>query len=48
MHKVCETNDANFASGLFSFDQNVEGEIQSLLEAVDPQNNQMITYSEIV
>ena len=39
MHQVCETNDANFAQGLFSFNQNVEAEIQSLLEAVDPQNN---------
>ena len=41
MHNICE-------GGLFSFDQDVAAEIDLLLEAVDPQNNQRITYSEIV
>ena len=41
MHNICE-------GGLFSFDQVVAAEIDLLLEAVDPQNNQRITYSEIV
>ena len=41
MHQVCD-------GGLFSFEQDVDAEIESLLEGVDPQNNQRITYSEIV
>ena len=41
MHQVCE-------GGLYSFEQDVDVEIEQLLEAVDPQNNQRITYSEIV
>ena len=41
MHRVCE-------GGLFCFDQDVEGEIEELLEGVDPQNNQRMTYSEVV
>ena len=44
MHSICEANGV----GLFAFDQNVENEIDSLLGAIDPQNNQHITYSEIV
>lgn len=41
MHQICE-------GGLYTFDQNVDAEIELLLEAVDQQNNQRITYSEIV
>ena len=41
MHAVCE-------GGLFTFEQEVAAEIEQLLEAVDPQNNQRITYSEVV
>lgn len=41
MHNICD-------GGLFSFEQDVAAEIDLLLEAVDPQNNQRITYSEIV
>ena len=41
MHRVCE-------GGLFSFEQNPEAEVERLLEVVDPQNNQRITYSEVV
>ena len=41
MHRACE-------GGLFSFDQDVDAEIDRILEAVDPQNNQRITYSEMV
>lgn len=41
MHRVCE-------GGLFSFEQDVDAELDRLLEAVDPQNNQRITYSELV
>ena len=41
MHQACE-------GGLYSFEQDVDVEVEQLLEAVDPQNNQRITYSEIV
>ena len=41
MHMACE-------GGLFSFEQEVDAEVEVLLEGVDPQNNQRITYSEIV